>query len=222
MDHIRRALPEDIDQVGESKRRVPEMALGLVLVIGGALGAMLMYRSGTESQTVVASSRALQRGHVIMSSDLVAAEVPGDAAKFFVAGADAQSLVGQTLAVDIGSRVPLSSVMVSANTPLLATEALISAAVAVGNFPTEIAPGDHVRVVLAPEMSMSAATSPRMFETVVTVWSVRLPENFSDHAVITLRGSLDLATAVAGAGKVHIVLVGKDLATTDANDRGAP
>jgi len=112
--------------------------------------------------------------------------------------------------------------MVSANNPLLATEALTSAAVAVGNFPVEIAPGDHVRVILAPEMTMSATTPPRMFETVVTVWSVRLPENFSDYAVITLRGSLDLATAVAGAGKVHIVLVGEDAATTDANDRSAP
>ena len=222
MDEIRRALPEDIDQVGEDKRRIPEMALGLVLVIGGALGAMLMYRNGTESQTVVASSHSLQRGHVIMASDLVAAEVPGDAAKFFVAGVDAQSLVGQTLAIDVGSRVPLASAMLSANTPLLASEALVSSAVAVGDFPIEIAPGDRVRVVLAPEMTMSAATAPRMFESVVTVWSVRLPENFSDHAVITLRGSLDLATAVAGAGRVHIVLVGEDAVATDANDRGAP
>ena len=104
----------------------------------------------------------------------------------------------------------------------MATEALTSAAVEVGDFPIEIAPGDHVRVVLAPEMSMSAATPPRLFETVVTVWSVRLPENFSDYAVITLRGSLDLATAVAGAGKVHIVLVGEDLTATDSNDRGSP
>ena len=222
MDDIRRALPEDFDQVGESKRRIPEMAIGLMLVIGGALGAMLMYRSGTESQTVVASSHSLQRGHVIAPADLIATEVPGDAARFFVAGTYAQSLVGKTLAVDVGSRVPLSSAMVCVSNPLLATEALTSAAVEVGDFPIEIAPGDHVRVVLAPEMSMSAATPPRMFETVVTVWSVRLPENFSDYAVITLRGSLDLATAVAGAGKVHIVLVGEDLTATDSNDRGSP
>lgn len=222
MDDIRRALPEDFDQVGESKRRIPEMAIGLVLVIGGALGAMLMYRSGTESQTVVASSHSLQRGHVIASGDLIATDVPGDAAKYFVAGTEAQSLVGQTLAVDVGSRVPLSISMVSASNPLLATEALTSAAVAVGNFPIEISPGDHVRVVLAPEMTMNMATPPRMFETVVTVWSVRLPENFSDHAVITLRGSLDLATAVAGAGRIHIVLVGEDVAAEDASERGAP
>lgn len=222
MEDIRRALPQDTDEVGESKRRIPEMALGLVLVIGGALGAMLMYRSSTDTQTVVASSRALQRGHTIMSADLVAAEVPGEAAKFFVAGVDAQSLVGQTLAINVGSRVPLASAMLSANTPLLATEALVSSAVAVGDFPIEIAPGDRVRVVLAPEMMMNATTAPRMFDSVVTVWSVRLPENFSDHAVITLRGSLDLATAVAGAGRVHIVLVGDDAVVTDANDRGAP
>lgn len=213
---VRRALPVDLDQAGEKKRRVPEMALGLVLVIGGALGALLMYRSGTESVTVVASAHTLQRGHVISPSDLVATEIPGSAARFFVRGSDAQSLVGKALAVDVDAHMPLSALMVSANRPLEASEALTSAPVEVGNFPSEIAPGDLVRVVLAPEITMSAATPPRMFENVVTVWSIRLPENFSDQAVITLRGPLDLALAVAGAGRVHIVLVGNQ------NEMGRP
>lgn len=184
------------------------MALGLVLVIGGAFGALMMYRSGTESVTVVASSHRLQRGQLISPSDLVAIEIPGSAAHFFVRGLDAQSLVGKTIAVNVDAHVPLSSLMVTANRPLQASEALTSAPVEVGNYPSEIAPGDLVRVVLAPEITMSAATPPRMFEGVVTVWSIRLPEDFSDNAVITLRGPLDLAMAVAGAGRVHIVLVG--------------
>ena len=204
----RRALSDDLDQVSEKKRRVPEMALGLVLVIGGAFGALMMYRSGTESVTVVASSHRLQRGQLISPSDLVATEMPGSAAHFFVRGLDAQSLVGKTLAVDVDAHVPLSSLMVTANRPLQTSEALTSAPVEVGDYPSEIAPGDLVRVVLAPEITMSAATPPLMFEGVVTVWSIRLPEDFSDNAVITLRGPLDLAMAVAGAGRVHIVLVG--------------
>lgn len=204
----RRALSDDLDQVSKRKRRVPEMALGLVLVVGGAFGALMMYRSGTESVTVVASSHRLQRGQLISPSDLVATEVPGSVAHLFVRGLDAQSLVGKTIAVDVDAHVPLSSLMVTANRPLQTSEALTSAPVEVGNYPSEIAPGDLVRVVLAPEITMSAATPPLMFEGVVTVWSIRPPEDFSDSAVITLRGPLDLAMAVAGAGRVHIVLVG--------------
>ena len=53
---VRRALPDDLDQVSERRRRVPEMALGLVLVVGGAFGALMMYRSSKESVAVVAST----------------------------------------------------------------------------------------------------------------------------------------------------------------------
>jgi hypothetical protein len=210
---VRRALPDDLDEVSEKKRRVPEMALGLILVVGGAFGALMMYRSGTESVTVVASAHRLHRGQIISQSDLVAREMPGSAAHFFVSGEEAQSLVGKTVAVNVDGHVPLSTLMVTTNSPLGPSEALTSAPVDVGNYPSEIAPGDLVRVVLAPEITMSAATPPRMFEDVVTVWSIQFPENFSDQAVITLRGPLELAMAVASSGRVHIVLVGNSVDT---------
>lgn len=204
----RRASPDDLDQISEKKKRVPEMALGLILVIGGAFGALMMYRSSTESVTVVASAHKLYRGQLISPSDLVATEIPSSAAHFFVRGAEAYSLVGKTIAVDVDDHVPLSTFIVTANIPLKSSEALTSASVEVGDYPSEIAAGDLVRVVLAPEVTMSATTPPRMFENIVTVWSIRLPEEFSDKAVITLRGPLDLAIAVAEAGRIHIVLVG--------------
>ena len=205
---VRRALPDDLDQVRESPRRIPEMVLGLVLVVGGSFGALMLYRSGTESVTVVSSAHKLHRGQVISPSDLIATEVPGSAAHFFVSGGAAKSLVGKTVAVDVGSHIPLSELMVTTKSPLGTSEALTSMPVDVGNYPSEIAPGDRVRVVLAPELTMSVATPPRMFEEVVTVWSIQFPEDFSDQAVVTLRGPLDLAMAVASSGRVHIVLVG--------------
>ncbi len=205
---VRRVLPEDLDQVSEKKRRVPEMALGLILVIGGAFGALMMYRSGTESVTVVASAHKLFRGQQISPSDLVATEVPGSVSHFFVRGLDANSLVGKTVAIDVEGHVPLSASMTTTNTPLTPSEALTSAPVDTGNYPSEIAPGDRVRVVLAPELTLTAETVPIMFEEVVTVWSIQTPEDYSDQAVITLRGPLELAMAVASTGKVHIVLVG--------------
>jgi hypothetical protein len=211
---VRRVLPDDLDQVSEKKRRVPEMALGLILVVGGAFGALMMYRSGTESVTVVASAHRLHRGQIISQSDLVATEMPGSVAHFFVSGLEAQSLVGKTVAVNIDGHVPLSTLLVTTNSPLGPSEALTSAPVDIGDYPSEIAPGDLVRVVLAPEITMSAATPPRMFEDVVAVWSIQFPENFSDQTVITLRGPLELAMAVASSGRVHIVLVGNSVDTS--------
>jgi hypothetical protein len=42
---------------------------------------------------------------------------------------------------------------------------------------------------------------------VVTVWSIVQPDNSLSAAVITLRGPIDLALAIAGAGKVHVALL---------------
>ena len=57
------------------KQRVPEMAIGIALVIGGALGSLLLFQSATNTITVVSASHFLPRGHVIAPSDLLAMEL---------------------------------------------------------------------------------------------------------------------------------------------------
>jgi regulator of RNase E activity RraA len=51
-----------------------------------------------------------------------------------------------------------------------------------------------------------------LYGQVVTVWSIVQPDNSLSSAVVTLRGPIDLALAIAGAGKVHIAMLG-DVAT---------
>jgi regulator of RNase E activity RraA len=69
-----------------------------------------------------------------------------------------------------------------------------------------------VQVVFAPDMSSGGALPPALYGQVVTVWSIVQPDNSLSAAVITLRGPIDLALAIAGAGKVHIAMLG-DVAT---------
>ncbi|TSA54751.1 MAG: hypothetical protein D4R44_00960 [Actinobacteria bacterium] len=57
-------------------------------------------------------------------------------------------------------------------------------------------------------MSSGGAVPPALYGQVVTVWSIVQPDNSLSAAVITLRGPVDLALAIAGAGKVHIALLG--------------
>ncbi|TSA53860.1 MAG: hypothetical protein D4R44_02755 [Actinobacteria bacterium] len=204
------SAPDALKKVARSprKQRVPEMAIGIALVIGGALGSLLLFQSATNTVTVVSSSRSLTRGHVISSSDLVAMELSEQSAKTFVKAADARSLVGKSLAVDIGPSTPIHLAMLRLRDPLASGEALTSTAVAVGDFPPELADGDKVQVVFAPDMSSGGAVPPALYGQVVTVWSIVQPDNSLSAAVITLRGPVDLALAIAGAGKVHIALLG--------------
>jgi hypothetical protein len=190
------------------KQRVPEMAIGIALVIGGALGSLLLFQSATNTITVVSASHFLSRGHVIESSDLLAMELSEQSGRAFVKAADAQSLVGKSMAIDIDPSTPIHRSMLQIRDPLTVGEALTSAAVDVGDFPPALADGDRVQVVFAPDITSGGALPPALYGQIVTVWSIVQPDNSLSAAVITMRGPVDLALAIAGAGKVHVALLG--------------
>ena len=190
------------------KQRVPEMAIGIALVIGGALGSLLLFQSATNTITVVSASHFLPRGHVIAPSDLLAMELSEQSGRAFVKAVDAQSLVGKSMAIDIDPSTPIHRSMLQIRDPLTVGEALTSAAVDVGDFPPALADGDRVQVVFAPEITSGGALPPALYGQIVTVWSIVQPDNSLSAAVITMRGPVDLALAIAGAGKVHVALLG--------------
>ena len=127
--------PDDLDQGNTRKRRIPEMAIGLVLIIGGAVGSLLLYQSASNTVTVVALSRDVSRGHVVTANDLVAVQVPGDAAEMFISGSDAQQIVGKTLTIDGQKNSPIVAAMLSSRSPLTSGEALVAASIEIGNYP---------------------------------------------------------------------------------------
>jgi hypothetical protein len=183
------------------------MAIGLMLIIGGALGSFLLYQSAANSLTVVALARDVSRGHVLEAKDLVAAQVPQDVAGLFISGDNAQEVVGKTLTVDGFANIPIVSTMLSTRSPLASGEALVAASVEIGNYPPKLAEGDSVQLVFTPDITTGNVTPPTMYSTVVTVWSVSSPDDSLGRAVVTFRGPKDLALAVAGAGSVHIALI---------------
>ena len=207
-----RAIQERVDspdQSGASRRRwrIPELAIGLVLMCGGALGAILLSRSGDSVVVVVGSAHNLDRGSQISAQDLIALEVPLSFAASFVAGADAAALIGQTMLIDVKALAPLATAMMSRSSELQPSEALVSAAVTVGNFPSDLAVGDNVRVVTVPDIAFSESYEPTMFDQVVIVWSLVQPAANDNFALITFRSSLDLSLALAGASEVHLARV---------------
>jgi hypothetical protein len=204
------ASPNLLQQSARSvrKQRVPEMAIGIALVIGGALGSLLLFQSATNTITVVSASHVLSRGHVIAPGDLMAMELSEQSGRSFVQAGDAQSLVGKSMANDVGPSTPIHPSMLQVRDPLASGEALTSTAVEVGDFPPALADGDRVHLVFASDDSSGGALPPVLYGQVVTVWSIVQPDNSLSAAVITLRGPIDLALAIAGAGKVHVALLG--------------
>jgi hypothetical protein len=206
--------PDDLDQGNIRKRRIPEMAIGLVLIIGGAVGSLLLYQSASNTVTVVALSRDVARGQVVTARDLVAMQVPADAGRIFIAGRNAQQVIGKTLIVDGEKDSPIVASMLSTRSPLGPSEALVATSVDIGSYPPLLSEGDSVQLVFTPDITTSNVTPPTMYSNVVTVWSVSSPDDSLGKAVVTFRGPKDLALAVAGAGSVHIALVQNTDTTT--------
>ena len=186
--------------------RIPELAVGLVLMLGGALGAILLSRSGDSIIIVVGAAHDLQRGDKITPQDLIAIETPLSFAGSFVTEVQASSLIGQTVLVDLQTSTPLTASMFSDQQQLLPNEALTSAAIQQGNYPIDLAVGDQVRLVTVPDIALSQTTQPELFDQVVTIWSLNKSEN-NDIALVTFRSSLDLSMAIAKSGEVHIIRV---------------
>jgi hypothetical protein len=174
---------------------------------GGALGAILLSRSGDSMVVVVGSAHNLERGVQITAQDLVALEVPSSFATSFVMGANAKSLIGQTMLINLNASSPITTAMLSPTVGLLPGEALTSSAIDIGKFPADLAVGDSVRVVTVPDLAISESTEPSMFADEVIIYSITQTSDNNDVALVTFRSSLDLSMAIARAGEIYLVRV---------------
>ena len=194
------------EHTAKRRWRIPELAVGLVLMLGGALGAILLSRAGDSIVIVVGAAHDLQRGDKIMPKDLVAVETSQSLSGSFITEAQASALIGQIALVDLRASTPLTVSMFSDQQQLLPNEALTSAAIQQGNYPIDLAVGDQVRIVTVSDIALSQNALPELFDQVVTIWSLNKSEN-NDSALVTFRSSLDLSMAIAKAGEVHVVRV---------------
>jgi hypothetical protein len=200
-------ISRDLDQGERKKKRVLDMAVGIALIAFGIVGSMSVYRSASETVSVVGVLNDLDRGRVIESGDLKAIRVSPESAQFFIGAGDAGSLIGRTLVIAVASGTPLSESMVSSSSPLGVDEALTSAAIPIGNIPSKLAENDKVRLVLTPDATITNASPPLLFDEVVSIWAIEQTVDLGSEMVVTFRGPLRLSLAIASAGNVRISLV---------------
>ena len=185
--------------------RVPEVVIGVLLVAGCALGAVVWHQAASATTTVVVAARAIPRGATITADDLRGAELAGDTRAMIAAG-DAQRLLGQVALVDIDPSVPFTRSLVSTTSLLGAGEALTSMALAPGQLPPDLAPNDRVRIVVTSAPDAAGVSATALLDDVATVWSVTAaPDGMS--TLVAVRGPIALSTDVAAASKVQLARV---------------
>jgi hypothetical protein len=201
--------PDDLDEERQRVRRLPEMAIGIALIVAGGIGSVLLYQSASDTETIVGVARSLRRGHILQRTDLTGIEVPGEVGTVFVGADEAMSLVGKVILIDITSGTPLTANMFTNQAVLESGDVLTAVALRPGQFPPGLAVGDRVSVALLPDVTVAQATPPLIFDGEVSVWSIKQPDGDFAEAIVTLRSNLDFSRLVAAASSTRLSLIGE-------------
>ena len=188
--------------------RLPELAVGVLVTVLFALGAVLWHLSATAKEPALAVRSHLQRGDVIDYSDLRTVYVATDDA--LVRMTHASDVVGRVAEVDLGPGVIITPTVISDGAPIQPGEGVVGLALDPGHYPSlGLAPGDRVNVVRTSDESLSGTdTDNRVVARGATVFEVE--DLASDRKLVSIKASEGEAEAVAaasGASGLKLVLV---------------
>jgi len=195
-----------------SRRRIPELVLGIFLVAGCALAAVLIAAAGRERTPVVTLADDIDRGHILTEDDLSVVYVGSDSAIAYVRQGDEDQILGQAALADLGKGSILTTrQFVDPEQLTQQGDGLVGFTVEIGSLPArDLATGDVVSVAVG---DITGGEGKIVAEAVVVAEVQKLPEvpGQSEQWWVTLRASEsdaeDLATATVGDNPVKLILV---------------
>ncbi len=188
--------------------RVPEVAIGLVVTVVFALGAVLWHLSTVEKVPALAASSPIERGELIDSSDVRVIYVSSDDALARLDSSQINRVVGSVAVVDLAAGTLFTPSVVAEASAIDVGEGVVGLSLEPGAYPARgLAPGDRVNVVRAANVADLDA-EPTVVARNATVFAI--DELSSDQllvSVLTTEGAAEMVAASAGAGGLRLVLV---------------
>ena len=84
---------------GTSRSRVPELALGALVLVVSALASLWLFTTGSERTEVLALANAVERGEPLELADLVTMEIASDDAIVVLRPEQASTMTGRVALV---------------------------------------------------------------------------------------------------------------------------
>lgn len=213
MDNSHRPRKADItppsaprpDGVKLRARRSPKLiALGVLLVVLGGLGAAALYLSTADYRPVVVMAKSVQRGDVIQRADLTVVEVPSTLGVKGLGASDLTGIVGQQALSDLPEGAFPSRSLVG-DDPLPDGQSIVGLRLPLGRVPTSsMPPGTPVRLVSLAEGAEAqadavVATGPQLLDDGASyALDVQVPDAAAE-LVARLSATDQLAVIVVGA-----------------------
>lgn len=205
---------------GTSRSRVPEIALGVLVLVVSALGALWLFQSSSDRTGVLALAGPVERGEVVTAEDLVTVEVAADEAIAVTRPGDVAGVVGRVALVDLPAGSLITASQVASADEVQVGEGVVGLRLEPGQVPAlRLTPGTTVSVLLTPPSAMASesltasqieARSEVLVDAATVVDAAAL--GGQGEMVVSLSMTEDQARMVASAatlGRVRLVQVAR-------------
>ena len=190
--------------------RVPELAVGVLVIVLFALGAVMWHLSTTSKVPALAISAEVNRGDVVESTDLRTIYVASDDALSRIT--DPSLVVGKVALVDLAPGTILSPSLVADGQSLATGDGVVGLALDPGQYPAlGLAPGDRVNVVRSGDAAATTGTTTNSDQVIARGATVFAVEDLaSDRKLVSIQAAesdADAVAAAAGSSGLRLVLV---------------
>jgi hypothetical protein len=197
----------------QSRVRVPEVAIGLIVMLGFGLAAVLWQMHATAKEPVLALAQEIRRGEVIERDDLRVVYLATDEAIAVVGRDDAVAVIGHVASSDMAAGTLLTRASVLDGSAVEAGAGVVGLALEPGQLPSSrLRAGDVVNVVRgAGPGDAGSAPAGEVVVRGAEVFAVE-PASASGRVFVSLKaseGDADLIAAAAEQGPVRLVWVGR-------------
>jgi len=186
--------------------RIPEFAIGLLIVCICIIGAFMWQNSDATGTKVLVTSRALQRGHEIQASDLSSITLTSSEDIALLETSTATDIIGMRITTDIVAGTPLTPSQLISVGPLTTTEGLAGITVTKAQAPANLAAGDNVQVIAVDSQS-DGTNLTTSIAAKIQVWEISDPDELSGDRSVTLRVAITSADELIGHDELHLVKV---------------
>jgi hypothetical protein len=205
------ARPRPGQTVAPPRRRVraPELALGVLVTVACALGAVLWHLNAVDKVPALAVAGAIERGEIIDADDLRVTYVAADGPLARMDEAQASRVVGRVALVDLAAGTLVTPSVVADATALGTGDGVAGLALDPGQYPAlGIAPGDTVNVVHSAEGVTAVDGDDAVVVRGATMFAVEdLPSDRKLVSILTDEAGAEAVAALAGSGSLRLVLV---------------
>lgn len=202
--------PAAVGQPTKSRRRVWMIALGITIILIGALATWYVTSTTSRTVAVLTTSADVQRGEAITQNDLTTISIAGGQNVDAIPASEASEIVGKVASVDL----PSGSLLTTSNTldtlPVPEGWSIVGIALNSSQLPSyRLVAGDAVRLVDTPVAQGEPPTSdPQTFDAAVfTTTYDEANQTWIVDVVVPEREAASIA-ARAATQRVSIVLDG--------------